>query len=82
MNKIGFTASECKQARQGLCWSRDRLSEAASVGKRTIIDFENQTRQPVDSTKRSLKEALENAGVVFGDGQIRIPIISMKGADQ
>lgn len=74
-----FRPTECKQARQGLNWTRDQLAKAANVGKRTIIDFENETRQPVAATKRSLKEALETAGVEFRKEKIVIPVIGQKG---
>lgn len=78
---VNLTAMECKQARQGLNWTRDQLSEASNVGKRTIIDFENQMRQPVASTKLALKRALEGAGVKFLRGQLIIPTITNKGAE-
>jgi len=82
MANTDLTARECKQARQGLDWSRDRLAEAAQVGKRTIIDFENEVRQPIEATKIALKNALENAGVVFRGDRITIPVKhSTKGAE-
>lgn len=76
-----LTANECKQARQGLNWTRDQLSKASKVAKRTIIDFENGARQPVSATKAALKMVLTNEGVVFRGDDILIPVItSNKGA--
>ncbi|WP_259972706.1 helix-turn-helix domain-containing protein [Leisingera caerulea] len=76
-----LSAAECRQARQGLDWTRDKLAEAANVGKRTIIDFENGVRQPVSTTRRALKAALEGAGVKFGNDEIVVPVNSNRGAE-
>jgi DNA-binding XRE family transcriptional regulator len=70
-----FSPSECRQARQGLNWTRDQLADAAKVGKRTIIDFENGVRQPVSATKAALKNALTSAGVEFQGERITIPVL-------
>lgn len=78
-----LTPNECKQARQGLNWTRDQLSEAAKVAKRTIIDFENGVRQPISATRAALKSALVQVGVAFRGKDIVIPvIISDKSADR
>lgn len=71
-----LSANECKQARQGLNWTRDKLSEASKVAKRTIIDFENGTRQPVSATKAALKSVFVQANVEFRGDDIVIPVIT------
>lgn len=69
-----LSGKECKAARAGLDWSRDELAERAGVGKRTIIDFENGVRDPINATKRALKGALEEAGVEFRGDRICLPV--------
>ena len=62
---MSITAEQCKGARGMLGWSRDQLSEAAKVAKRTIVDFERSARSPQHSTIAAIKQALEAAGVQF-----------------
>ena len=69
-----ISGRECKAARAGLDWSRDELAERSGVGKRTIVDFENQAREPIHATKQALKLALENAGAEFRDGKVCVPV--------
>ncbi|AQQ02401.1 hypothetical protein B0E33_01350 [Roseibium algicola] len=65
---------ECKAARAGLDWSRDELAEKSGVGKRTIVDFENGAREPINATKLALKSALEAGGAKFETGMVCVPI--------
>lgn len=78
MTDDNLTANECKQARQGLNWSREKLARVSKVGTRTIIDFENGVRQPVSATKAALKAALAGASVEFRGDVIVIPVIKSK----
>lgn len=48
--------------------SRRELASATSVTPRTIADFERGTRRPHASTLRLLQSALEEAGIIFIDG--------------
>lgn len=83
MTDDNLSPNECKQARQGLNWTRDELSEASKVSKRTIIDFENGTRQPVSATKAALKMVFVQANVEFRGSDIVIPVInSNRGAEE
>jgi len=45
--------------------SRADLAKAASVGERTIADFESRTREPLRATLAAIQRALEAAGVEF-----------------
>lgn len=73
-----LTANQCKQARQGLDWTRGQLSEASNIAERTILDFEMEIRQPFPATKIALKLALQNANVKFRQKSIVIPVIEPK----
>lgn len=54
-------------------WSQRDLAAAASVHYRTVLDFENGTRSPIDATLSAMRRAMQDAGVVFipanGGGQ-------------
>lgn len=76
-----LSGRECKAARAGLDWSRDRLAEASGVGKRTIIDFESEAREPIRATKFALKSALEKVGATFVNGMVCVPVSSTKDSD-
>ncbi len=69
-----LSSKECKAARTGLDWSRDELAKKSGVGKRTIVDFENGAREPINATKLALKTALETGGAKFNDGMVCIPV--------
>lgn len=58
----------CRAARVGIQMSRKELAEASGLNERTIIDFERGARTPHDNNLRSIKQSLENQGVVFKDG--------------
>ena len=68
-----LSSKECKAARAGLDWTRDELASKSGVGKRTIIDFENGAREPINATKIALKIALEAGGAKFGEGMVCVP---------
>lgn len=69
-----LSSKECKAARAGLDWTRDKLAQKSGVGKRTIIDFENAAREPISATKLALKIALEAAGATFENGRVCVPV--------
>jgi len=48
-------------------WSQDDLEAAAKVAKKTIVDFERNSRQPYLRTLDALQAALEGAGIEFID---------------
>lgn len=71
-----LSGRECKAARAGLDWSRDQLADVSGVGKRTIVDFESEAREPINATKFALKSALEAAGATFSNGMVCVPVTS------
>ncbi len=60
-----ITPAQCRAARAMLEWSRDRLSAAAKVARRTVVDFERGARSPYDRTLADIQHALEVAGIEF-----------------
>lgn len=70
-------------ARAGLRWGVLKLSHAASVGKTTIVRFENEQSGSNASTRGALRRAFEEAGVEFvEDYGVNIRRISVRESDQ
>lgn len=63
--KTHLMAKQCKAGRALLGWSQRDLASAARVHYRTVLDFENRTRRPIDATLSAMRRAMEEAGVVF-----------------
>ena len=85
--KLHLTARQCKAGRALLGWSQRDLAAAASVHHRTVLDFENGARSPIDATLSAMRLAMEAAGVVFipanGGGQgvrLKEPELDVKQA--
>lgn len=68
-----LTARQCKAGRALLGWSQRQLAAAARVHYRTILDFENGARRPIEATLSAIRRAMEDEGVIFipanGGGQ-------------
>lgn len=62
---MDITPAQCRAARALLDWSQDRLEMAAKVARKTIVDFERETRRPYDRTIAAIRGAFEAAGVEF-----------------
>ncbi len=61
-------AVQCKMARTALGWSVKDLATAASVSTNTVVRFERgEVLKP--RTVIDIRQVLENAGVVFLDGE-------------
>jgi predicted transcriptional regulator len=60
-----ITAAQCRSARTLLGWSVSRLASAASVSQCDIDDFELERCMPRAATRRTIRCALEAAGMVF-----------------
>jgi DNA-binding XRE family transcriptional regulator len=60
-----ITRSQCRAARAGLEWTRERLAKEAGLAERTITDFERGARDPHDNNKAAMRAALEHGGVRF-----------------
>ncbi|WP_348627877.1 MULTISPECIES: transcriptional regulator [unclassified Mesorhizobium] len=67
-----ISPAQCRAARALIAWSQDQLAEASRVATATIATFETGKRVPYPRTIDDIREALENAGIVFidknGDG--------------
>jgi transcriptional regulator with XRE-family HTH domain len=60
-----ISAAQCRAARAMLEMPRASLAKCASVGERTIADFESRSREPIRATLAAIQRALETAGVEF-----------------
>ena len=59
------TGAQCRAARALLGWTLDDLAERAEVAPRSIVTFENGRRNPHRGTLKSIRAALESAGIRF-----------------
>jgi transcriptional regulator with XRE-family HTH domain len=58
---------QCRAARALLFWSQERLARASGLGISTVYDFERDRRNVSADAVRSIRLALENAGIVLND---------------
>jgi transcriptional regulator with XRE-family HTH domain len=58
-------ADQLRAARALLNWSRVRLAAKANLSEMTIRDFENGVRKPRPRNIAAMRQAFEDAGVVF-----------------
>ena len=63
--KGAIIPAQSRAARALLDWSRDQLSDASGVPKRTLVRFEAGEVQPQRRTAAAIQAALEAAGVEF-----------------
>ena len=59
------SVAQFRAARALLDWSQDELAARADVGRATVGDFERGARQPLRMSLRSMRKALEAAGIEF-----------------
>jgi DNA-binding transcriptional regulator YiaG len=59
------SAAQCKAARALLGLTQPELAALASLGLSTVVDFEKERRRVSEASVRSLRSALEKAGVIF-----------------
>ena len=60
-----ITPRQCRAARGLLRWTVRKLAEESGVTFRTIVDFENEKRLPINATLQALQAAFERGGVEF-----------------
>ncbi|RWD64284.1 MAG: helix-turn-helix transcriptional regulator [Mesorhizobium sp.] len=60
-----LTGEQSKAARALLNWSRVRLAAKADLSEPTIIEFENGFRPPNPRHIAAIRQAFEDAGIVF-----------------
>jgi len=73
-----ITTVQCRAARALLGWPRKKLATAADVAERTLVDFERGARRHHKRTRRGIRVGLEEAGVVFIDGNGGGPGVRLK----
>ena len=66
--KSEITPAQSRAARGLLDWPRDELAERSGVNKRTILRFEASEGETRPATLSAIRTALEQAGVVFTNG--------------
>ena len=59
------SAQQCRAARAVLRWSQTELARRAGLARKTIADFEQDSRRPQVRTRRDIMVVLEGAGVHF-----------------
>ena len=60
-----LSADELRAARSLLNWSRVRLGAKANLSEMTISDFENGVRKPRPHNIEAVRQAFQDAGIVF-----------------
>lgn len=60
-----MTPAQCRAARALLSLEQADIAKEAGVARVTVVDFEKGERTPREKTVRSLKVALETAGIEF-----------------
>ena len=63
-----LSADQLRAARSLLNWSRVRLAAKANLSEMTISDFENGVRKPRPHNIAAMRQAFEDAGIVFTVG--------------
>ena len=69
-----MTPEQLRAARNWKGWTQDELAKTAKVGLSTVKDFESGKRTPIFNNVLAIKAALEDAGMVFGEGSISGPV--------
>jgi DNA-binding XRE family transcriptional regulator len=73
-----MTPRTCKAARVLLAMGQIELAQRAGVSVQTVRNYENEESKPTHETWLKIKRALEQAGVVFIDGDGRGPGVQLK----
>jgi transcriptional regulator with XRE-family HTH domain len=60
-----MNSQQSRAARGLLKWSQRQLADASSTGLSTVVDFENDNREPRPENLEAMRLALEKAGVIF-----------------
>lgn len=62
-----MSPEQCRAARAWLDWSMDELATAANCSNSTVRDFEAGRREPHRNRLATIRQALEQAGIVFSE---------------
>jgi len=63
-----MTPEQCRAARAMLNWSQDKLAEAAHISVITVRTFEGGKSKPQPSTLYLMRQAFEQEGIEFTNG--------------
>jgi transcriptional regulator with XRE-family HTH domain len=65
-----LTVEQSRAGRGLLNWNQNELADAANIGRATIRRFEAGHRTPIPNNLAAIRQALEDAGVIFeNDGK-------------
>jgi len=79
---VHLTPQLCRAARALLNWPQVRLAAKAELSESTVRDFENEVRTPPAHMLARMRQALEDAGLVFIAAQVgQGPGVRLKTAD-
>lgn len=62
-----MSPEQCRAARNWLNWSMDDLAARANCSNSTVRDFEAHRREPHRNRLATIRQALEQAGIVFSE---------------
>jgi transcriptional regulator with XRE-family HTH domain len=78
-----MSPEQCRAARAFLGWSMDELAARANCSNSTIRDFEAVRREPHRNRLATIRQALEQAGIVFtGEGSGMLGIAGKPRGDE
>lgn len=77
---------QCRAARAFLNWSMDDLATRANCSNSTIRDYEAKRRTPHQNRLNGIRQALEEAGIVFSESNtmaaVAGPIVAAVAAEK
>ena len=62
-----ISPGQCRAARALLNWTQEMLANKVGVALKTVRDFENERRKPINIVRASIQQAFEQAGIEFFD---------------
>jgi DNA-binding XRE family transcriptional regulator len=62
-----ISPGQCRAARALLNWTQETLANKVGVALKTVRDFENERRKPINIVRTSIQQAFEQAGIEFFD---------------
>ncbi|GAB5431050.1 MAG: helix-turn-helix transcriptional regulator [Epibacterium sp.] len=65
-----MTPAQCRAARALIGLTQTELAQRAEIGLSTIVDFEKERRKVSSATIESLRNSLQEIGIVFLCGEI------------
>ena len=75
-NTVRMTVAHSRAARGLLGWTVEELAARAGLSADTIVRWENGRNVPRETTRETIKNTYESAGVVFTNGDN--PGVSMR----